>query len=279
MDLLQENAEKILMLMINLLFVAMIIIARSQKNLYNAINKFLGTQIHDKSDTATLLMDLLKHHDKDPDYIVYPRLERPSNELTGLFANNTMNSADYEWILCCTLKATNNLIPLVLFTDEDLAMIAAIHIIYLQTRHLLCIYHISKNIKKKARSKLHVFTAGVESTQQVESINDVFKKHLDRNTLLKKLGKVIEQKLENESQYTRIKDYYGSNPSSGLPLTYFTIFKDIDSVLKDYLSPIPLSLQQVNESNFSSTGIIEHIYDMPQIQLYELLLDIPEDNI
>ncbi|CAG8757911.1 6634_t:CDS:2 [Rhizophagus irregularis] len=255
MDLLQENAEKILMLMINLLFVAMIIIARSQKNLYNAINKFLGTQIHDKSDTATLLMDLLKHHDKDPDYIVYPRLERPSNELTGLFANNTMNS------------------------DEDLAMIAAIHIIYLQTRHLLCIYHISKNIKKKARSKLHVFTAGVESTQQVESINDVFKKHLDRNTLLKKLGKVIEQKLENESQYTRIKDYYGSNPSSGLPLTYFTIFKDIDSVLKDYLSPIPLSLQQVNESNFSSTGIIEHIYDMPQIQLYELLLDIPEDNI
>ncbi|CAB5373031.1 unnamed protein product [Rhizophagus irregularis] len=58
-------------------------------------------------------------------------------------------------------------------------------------------------------------------------------------------GKVIEQKLENESQYTRIKDYYGSNPSSGLPLTYFTIFKDIDSVLKDYLSPIPLSLQQV----------------------------------
>ncbi|GBC52193.2 protein FAR1-RELATED SEQUENCE 5-like [Rhizophagus irregularis DAOM 181602=DAOM 197198] len=236
MDLLQENAEKILMLMINLLFVAMIIIARSQ---------FLGTQIHDKSDTATLLMDLLKHHDKDPDYIVYPRLERPSNELTGLFANNTMNSADYEWILCCTLKATNNLIPLVLFTDEDLAMIAAIHIIYLQTRHLLCIYHISKNIKKKARSKLHVFTAGVESTQQVESINDVFKKHLDRNTLLKKLGKVIEQKLENESQYTRIKDYYGSNPSSGLPLTYFTIFKDIDSVLKDYLSPIPLSLQQV----------------------------------
>uniref|UniRef100_U9TVI6 Uncharacterized protein n=1 Tax=Rhizophagus irregularis (strain DAOM 181602 / DAOM 197198 / MUCL 43194) TaxID=747089 RepID=U9TVI6_RHIID len=234
MDLLQENAEKILMLMINLLFVAMIIIARSQLvNDYNHIcntetinlapkNLHLSQSVLDKikhytiDDTATLLMDLLKHHDKDPDYIVYPRLERPSNELTGLFANNTMNS---------------------------------------------------------------VFTAGVESTQQVESINDVFKKHLDRNTLLKKLGKVIEQKLENESQYTRIKDYYGSNPSSGLPLTYFTIFKDIDSVLKDYLSPIPLSLQQVNESNFSSTGIIEHIYDMPQIQLYELLLDIPEDNI
>ncbi|CAB4444535.1 unnamed protein product [Rhizophagus irregularis] len=32
--------------------------------------------------------------------------------------------------LCCTLKATNNLIPLVLFTDGDPAMIAAVHTIY-----------------------------------------------------------------------------------------------------------------------------------------------------
>ncbi|CAB4419431.1 unnamed protein product [Rhizophagus irregularis] len=56
-----------------------------KKNLYNAINKFCGTRIHDKSDAATLLMDLLKHHDEDPDYIVYPHLEGPSNELTELF--------------------------------------------------------------------------------------------------------------------------------------------------------------------------------------------------
>ncbi|CAB4419432.1 unnamed protein product [Rhizophagus irregularis] len=93
-------------------------------------------------------------------------------------------------------------------------------------------------------SIVKVFTAGIESIQRVESINGVLKKHLDQNTLLKELGKVIEQELENESQYTRIKDYYGSNPSSGLPSTYSIIFKDIDSVLKDYLSPIPLSLQQ-----------------------------------
>ena len=67
---------------------------------------------------------------------------------------------------------------------------------------------------------------------------------MDRNTLLKELGKVIEQELEKESQYTKIKDYYGSNPSSGLSSTYTTIFKNIDSVLKDYLSPISLSLQR-----------------------------------
>jgi hypothetical protein len=34
--------------------------------------------------------------------------------------------ADYNWILQCTLEATSNLLPVVLFTDGDLAMIAAV---------------------------------------------------------------------------------------------------------------------------------------------------------
>ena len=62
--------------------------------------------------------------------------------------------------------------------------------------------------------------------------------------MLKELVKVIENELEKEAQYNRIRDYYGSNPSTGLPSTYNTIFKDIDSILKDHLAPIPLSLQR-----------------------------------
>ncbi|EXX51956.1 hypothetical protein RirG_257290 [Rhizophagus irregularis DAOM 197198w] len=170
-------------------------------------------------------------------------------------------------------------------------------------RHLLCIYHIAENIKKKAKALLRndmvqnfiedfyhmrnsyteyqfelrytemltkyelyrsylekelypsreswaryaiskVFTEGVESTQRVESINGVLKKHLDQGTLLKELVKVIENELDKETQYSRIKEYYGSNPSTGLPSTYNTIFKNIDSILKDHLAPIPLSLQR-----------------------------------
>jgi hypothetical protein len=34
--------------------------------------------------------------------------------------------ADYNWILQCTLEATSNLSPVVLFIDGDLAMIAAV---------------------------------------------------------------------------------------------------------------------------------------------------------
>ncbi|CAB4425288.1 unnamed protein product [Rhizophagus irregularis] len=236
-------------------------------------------------------------------------------------------------------------------------MLAAVQVVYPQTRHLLCIYHIAENIKKKAKALLRndmvqnfiedfyhmrnsyteyqfelrytemltkyepcrsylekklypsreswaryaiskVFTAGVESTQQVESINGVLKKHLDRGTLLKELVKVIENELDKEAQYSRIKEYYGSNPSTGLPSTYNTIFKNIDSILKDHLAPIPLSLQraqmkqsllyqgilisidQVKESdNEQSNDIIERIYDKLQIRLQDLLSDINSDEI
>jgi hypothetical protein len=182
-------------------------------------------------------------------------------------------------------------------------MIAAVQMTYPQSRHLLCIYHITENVKKKAKSKLRgemidnfigdfhhmrnsytqcqfesrykemltkyepcrtylekklypsreswarcyigkVFTAGVESTQRVESINGVLKKHLDRGTLLKELVKEIERELDKESHYNCLNDYYGSNPAIGLPSAYDTIFKDIDSILKECLAPIPLSLQR-----------------------------------
>ena len=176
-----------------------------KKNLYNAIHKFRGVRVHDETDAATMLLHLLELRDDDPGYFVLPRLEGPSNELTGLFwmtseqcndlwpkfhdviiHDNTSKTnryemalslfvaidnnyktrivaqaltkyetqADYNWILNCTLQASDNHPPKVLFTDGDPAMIAAIQNVYPQTRHLLCIYHLLENVKKKAKSKL-----------------------------------------------------------------------------------------------------------------------------
>ena len=120
---------------------------------------------------------------------------------------------------------------------------------------------------------------------------------MDQETLLKELVKEIEKELDKEAQYSRIRDYYGSNPSIGLPSTYDTIFKDVDSVLKDSLAPIPLSLQrgqmkqallyqgslisinQINEINDKIDSIVERIYDRPQIKLRELLLGIDHKEI
>src|SRR5207248_2652596 len=42
----------------------------------------------------------------------------------------------------------------VLYTDGDPAMLAAVQVVYPQTCHLLCIYHIMENIKKKAKALL-----------------------------------------------------------------------------------------------------------------------------
>src|SRR5208282_3635067 len=56
-----------------------------KKNLYNVIQKFRDVRIHDETDAATMLLHLLKLRDEDQGYFVLPRLEGPTNELTGLF--------------------------------------------------------------------------------------------------------------------------------------------------------------------------------------------------
>ncbi|CAB4421573.1 unnamed protein product [Rhizophagus irregularis] len=39
-------------------------------------------KVHDESNAATIFLYLLKQHEEDPNYIVIPRLEGPSNKLT-----------------------------------------------------------------------------------------------------------------------------------------------------------------------------------------------------
>ncbi|CAB4400468.1 unnamed protein product [Rhizophagus irregularis] len=123
-----------------------------------------------------------------------------------------------------------------------------------------------------------IFTAGIESTQRLVT--------------------AIERELDKKSHYTQINDFYGSNPSVGLPSTYNTIFKELDSVLQANLLPIPLSIQraqmnqsllyQVNlvsinqiedeESNVNN-GILGHSHDIPQIHLRDLFNGISYNDI
>ncbi|RIB08957.1 hypothetical protein C2G38_2210197 [Gigaspora rosea] len=248
-----------------------------KKILYNAIQKFWGVQIHDESDAAKMLSYLIEQRNKDPDYVVITRLEGPHNELTGLFwmtsqqrnelwakfhdviiQDNTAKTNQYEMALSIFVGIDNN------FKTRVLAQALTKYKTLVDYSWILqCI---------------------LEATESLSPI-------LDQGTLLKDLVKVIESELDKKSYYNRIKDYYGSNVAIGLSTTYNTIFKDIDDVLKDYLVPIPLSMQraqmnqallyqgmlvtidQVNESN-SNHEIIEHMYDVPQIRLQNLLSDI-----
>ncbi|CAB4422537.1 unnamed protein product [Rhizophagus irregularis] len=174
--------------------------------------------------------------------------------------DNTAKTNRYEMAL--------SLFPIVLYMDGDPAMIAAIQIVYPQTQHLLCIYHIIENVKKKARfhgdmvknfiRDFYYMRNSYTQTQFDLRFNDILSKYESCHSylenkfypshrgilLLKDLVKVVESELEKELQYTQIKDYYSSNPSVGLPSTFNTIFKEIDNILQAHLSPIPLSLQR-----------------------------------
>ncbi|RIB06264.1 hypothetical protein C2G38_2217567 [Gigaspora rosea] len=203
-----------------------------KKNLYNMIQKFKG----------------VRQCDLDPDYVVIPRLEGPSNELTA-------KTNRYKMALSLFVGVDNNFKTRVIAQAliNDIAISAAVHLPYPQMYHMLCIYHLLENVKKKAKAKLR------------ESIFGIIKKHVDHGTLLKELVNTIEQDLKKEVQYTRITDYYGSNPSVGLVSIYNTIFKELDSVLKAKLAPI--------------TDIIKQLYDTPQIRLLELMTDIPSNAL
>jgi len=61
----------------------------------------------------------------------------------------------FRWILITIFEETG-INPGVIFTDSDPSMISAIKEIHPNTNHLLCIFHIDLNLRKKLKSKLGV---------------------------------------------------------------------------------------------------------------------------
>ena len=59
----------------------------------------------------------------------------------------------YEWLFRCCLEACE-IPPLTFVTDGDPAVIAAISIVFSETRHMQCLYHLYQNFSKNLRSCL-----------------------------------------------------------------------------------------------------------------------------
>jgi hypothetical protein len=59
----------------------------------------------------------------------------------------------YKWLLRCCLEACE-IPPLTFVTDADPAMIAAISIVFPETHHIQCLYHLYQNLPKNLRSCL-----------------------------------------------------------------------------------------------------------------------------
>ncbi|CAG8742506.1 20393_t:CDS:2, partial [Rhizophagus irregularis] len=131
------------------------------------------------------------------------------------------------------------------------------------------------DVKKKARCKLHgdMVKNFIGDFYHMRNSYTQTQFDLRFNDILSKY-EPYRSYLENKLYPSH---YYGLNPSVGLPSTFNTIFKEIDNILQAHLSLIPLSLQQINqvtESNSTFGDIIEHEYDLPQIRLHELILEI-----
>ena len=59
----------------------------------------------------------------------------------------------YEWLLQCCLEACE--IPLLTFvTDADLAIIAAVSVVFPEAHHMQCLFHLYQNLSKNLRPSL-----------------------------------------------------------------------------------------------------------------------------
>jgi hypothetical protein len=117
----------------------------------------------------------------------------------------------YRWIFDTILTETG-VYPRVIFTDSDPSMIHSIKEIYPNTQHLLCIFHIDLNLRKKLKGKLG---------SQFEEFHHKF--YVCRNSLCEELFECRWNQLVN--QYPAAAKYlseslYAKKESWAIPWVY-----------------------------------------------------------
>ncbi|KAH9770356.1 protein FAR1-RELATED SEQUENCE [Citrus sinensis] len=121
------------------------------------------------------------------------------------------NTEIFTWLFDTWLSCMSGCPPLGIITDQDKAMKKAIQIVFPDTRHRWCLWHILKKVPEKLGRKRWVpafvkttFWAGMSTTQRSESMNAFFDEYVNSKTTLKqfveKYEKAMESKIEKEWQ-------------------------------------------------------------------------------
>jgi len=94
------------------------------------------------------------------------------------------------------------------------------------------------------------FNAGIQSTQSVESFNNIIKKSLNSASTLCDVEAAIDKRQEEEMLYCQLTDIKAQYTTIGLPHISSQFFSNIDMVLAKFLPPLILSWQrfQVSQS-------------------------------
>ncbi|CAB4438545.1 unnamed protein product [Rhizophagus irregularis] len=131
----------------------------------------------------------------------------------------------FRWILMTLFKETD-INPKIIFTDSDPSLISAIKEIYPNTNHLLCIFHIDLNLRKKLKESWAIswihnqFTCDAQSTQRIESINNQIHDKINRSTSLCDLVININDYVKCEEHFEKFEIERNALPTVGLPMLH-----------------------------------------------------------
>ncbi|RIB13544.1 hypothetical protein C2G38_1974798 [Gigaspora rosea] len=145
-----------------------------------------------------------------------------------------------------------------------------------------------------------VFNAGIQSTQCVESHNNLIKASVNQSSSLITLYKTIQERLDKESMYSRSLESINFDYNTGRVQSISrTLFPEIVTLCEKYLTPLVMAeiKQQIQQTLWyrcypfnilqehctdepECTNIcIEDNYNLQQVHLNELLNSILHNNI
>ncbi|CAB4384457.1 unnamed protein product [Rhizophagus irregularis] len=180
----------------------------------NADNKKFATAFRHFNDSV--ITEIEHAQKEDPTMFIQPLINVDSNCLCGIFwmtGNqilmwshysdviflgaqaflNDETQKSYEWVFQQTLDATG-IEPRVIITDMDPAVDATCQSVYKSTYHIHCIWACAFINK--------IFTAGMQSTQQVESINSVIHKAVAASSSMTDVVEVLSAQIQKEALNT-----------------------------------------------------------------------------
>ena len=88
------------------------------------------------------------------------------------------------------------------------------------------------------------FTAGIQSTQRVESTNKIIKDKLSRSSRLTDVVKEIQKTFDQQSKNTILSECKNEVPTRGIPSIMEEYFPKLDVTLWDFLIPQILQKQR-----------------------------------
>ncbi|CAG8845657.1 24603_t:CDS:2, partial [Gigaspora margarita] len=133
---------------------------------------------------------------------------------------NDKTVESYEWVLQ-TLITNTKAVSLMIITDNDLAVNAAIASILSDTNHIYCIYHIGQNLIKNLKGKLgehNLLTKFSDASSYLncalfgekERQNGIIKNSVNSSTTLINLVKYIDEQIDRASTFVKYKNWIHS---------------------------------------------------------------------